>query len=261
MAGGGRYAFGDDEGAARRLEHLARMHEPLTRVFVEAHAPHEPEVAVDLGCGPGHTTALLAEVVRAGRTVGLDASAAYVELAEQSYPALEFRLHDVTQLPLPVPPAQLLYARFLLAHLPDPAERLTQWVDALAPGGLLLVEEGERMESSHQACARYLDIVRETFAADAKLLFPGPALAEVGDAPGRRVRHAGTVELRESARHFAELFLPNLARWGPRAVELGTATERDLQRLQVGLEGLLGGGGSGSVVSVVRQVVIERAGG
>ena len=95
---------------------------------------------MDLGCGPGHTTRLLHEVTEAMRTVGLDASAAYVERARSRGSAdVTFEVHDATALPLPVEPAHAIYARLLLAHLRDPADVVAGWVSQLSEGGVVLL--------------------------------------------------------------------------------------------------------------------------
>ncbi|GAG40450.1 unnamed protein product, partial [marine sediment metagenome] len=66
------YAFGDTEIAATRLGMVARVFEPASRAFLREVDPAARELVVDLGCGPGHTTALLAEALQCRRTVGLD---------------------------------------------------------------------------------------------------------------------------------------------------------------------------------------------
>ena len=71
------YAFRDGDAAAARLAMVARLFDPSSRAFVARalSASAAPvRLAVDLGCGPGNTTALLAEVSGAARTVGLDES-------------------------------------------------------------------------------------------------------------------------------------------------------------------------------------------
>ena len=67
-----QYAFGDGPAAARRLDLLAELFEPASRTFLErvaglaggdgpaGPAGRPPGVAVDVGCGPGHTTRLVA---------------------------------------------------------------------------------------------------------------------------------------------------------------------------------------------------------
>ncbi|HXQ57593.1 MAG TPA: osmotically inducible protein OsmC, partial [Actinomycetes bacterium] len=80
----GGYAFGDSALAARRLGLLAQVFEPTSRSFLTDAAAHPvgppPELAVDLGCGPGHTTRLLVSVLGPRRTLGLDQSAFFVAL-------------------------------------------------------------------------------------------------------------------------------------------------------------------------------------
>ena len=76
-----RYAFGDSEIAAARLEMVARVFEPATRDLLGEASPGSRNLGVDLGCGPGHTTALLSEVLECRRTVGLDLSADFIERA------------------------------------------------------------------------------------------------------------------------------------------------------------------------------------
>ena len=64
------YTFGDDEVAARRLELLAHVYEPPTRALLARWAPPVVGLAVDLGCGPGHTTRLLHELTRTRDVAG-----------------------------------------------------------------------------------------------------------------------------------------------------------------------------------------------
>jgi hypothetical protein len=62
MGGVAPYAFGDSVPAARRLALVAEAFEPSSRAFLERFAGATPALAVDLGCGPGHTILLLDEV-------------------------------------------------------------------------------------------------------------------------------------------------------------------------------------------------------
>jgi trans-aconitate 2-methyltransferase len=77
----GGYAFGDSAAAARRLDLLADLFAPTTRALLERFAGRPLDLAVDLGCGTGHTTRLLASVLGPRRAVGLDQSASFVALA------------------------------------------------------------------------------------------------------------------------------------------------------------------------------------
>src|SRR5262249_61662331 len=96
--------------------------------FWREDAPHHPRLVVDLGCGPGHTTRLLASTTGATRTVGLDSSKALLARARADAPdGVAFFHHDVTDLPFPRSPADLLYARMVLSHLPRPDAVLHAW--------------------------------------------------------------------------------------------------------------------------------------
>src|SRR5262252_1634950 len=91
------YTFGDNDLAAERLRLLAEAFAPSSRAFLARLAREPAAVAVDLGCGPGYTTALLASLTGAQRTVGLDASARFIERARAQAPcrpALAFAVHD-----------------------------------------------------------------------------------------------------------------------------------------------------------------------
>jgi trans-aconitate 2-methyltransferase len=88
------YTFGDTDEASMRLRRLAEVYEPETRALFEMarslRTSEEVRFAVDLGSGPGWSTALLDSVVRPVRTVGLEASERYVAEARANHLHLEF---------------------------------------------------------------------------------------------------------------------------------------------------------------------------
>ena len=86
-AANNEYTFGDNSRASARLRRLAEMYEPESRALLQRSGMSAPRLAVDLGCGPGWSTRLLQNVLKPGRTVGLDASAAYIEEAKARHGA------------------------------------------------------------------------------------------------------------------------------------------------------------------------------
>ena len=161
------------------------MFEPATRPFLERFAGHPYGLVVDLGCGPGHSTGLLAEVLAPGRILGLDQSPSFVALAAGSgSPPAEFAVHDVTVVPFPCPAADLVFCRFLLSHLPDPGAALAAWATQLAPGGLLLVEEVERIHTGQPALRSYLETAAALLAARGHTLEVGARLQRLPDPRG-----------------------------------------------------------------------------
>src|SRR5271169_5735231 len=124
----GLYAFGDNNMAARRLALLDQVFGPSSRSMLADFATSPIALAYDLGCGPGHTTAMVAQLSRATRTVGLDNSAPHISRAHASASgSVEFAVHDVLALPFPAGPADLIYCRMLLAHLRDPVSAVRSW--------------------------------------------------------------------------------------------------------------------------------------
>lgn len=140
-----RYSFGDSDVAARRLELLAQVFEDSTRALLRDAPAAPPTLAIDLGCGPGFTTHLLADTRAFGRVVGFETSPRFIELARATAtPRVSFELHDVCSIPFPTGPADLIFCRFLITHLADPADALGKWATQLNPDGLMMIEEVER---------------------------------------------------------------------------------------------------------------------
>ncbi len=183
----GRYTYGDSAAAAERLQLLAEVYEPTTRAFLEEVVPGPVGVAVDLGCGPGGTTSVLAAAVSPDRLIGIDRSERFLEQARRAVPGAGFVNHAVTDVPFPWGSADVLYCRFVLGHLPDPSGALASWVSQLEPGGVLAVEEYERIESVHPSVARYLELSEAMVASEGANLRIGPVLEGVTSLPGAEV--------------------------------------------------------------------------
>src|SRR5690348_7426963 len=114
------YTFGDSDLAAERLRLLADAFAPSSRAFVGRLGREPVRLAIDLGCGPGYTTALLAAGTGATATIGLDSSPRFLARAWRQAPrGVAFGEHDVTRVPFPAPLADLIYGRFVVTHLPD----------------------------------------------------------------------------------------------------------------------------------------------
>jgi trans-aconitate 2-methyltransferase len=114
---------------------------------LQAQIPLEaPASVVDLGCGPGNITRLLAERWPAARVTGVDSSAPMLAKARQEAPGIAFVEADLN-LWAPPEPAQLLYSNSTLQWLPDHARLLPRLLGQLAPGGALAVQ----MPHNHDA--------------------------------------------------------------------------------------------------------------
>jgi len=209
-----KYLFGDTDLAAKRLAALDEAFGTSSRRFVSSEAGDAPSLAVDLGCGPGHTTRMLAHAWRARCAVGLDRSEHFVALADQTpAPGVSFCAHDVTNVPLPTGPCDLMYCRFLLTHLGRPEERLAAWATQLRPGGRLLAEEVESVRTRNSVFAVYIDIVAAMLDARGATLYIGRELDGLGDSGLLRRRASEVVDVGLSRPRAANLFAMNIGTW------------------------------------------------
>jgi trans-aconitate 2-methyltransferase len=258
-AAGGRYTFGDSEPAAVRLRLLSDVLAASSSALLRAAVGARPGLAVDLGCGPGYSTALVAEAAGATDTMGLDRSATFVAAAATQFPALRFVCHDVTQLPLPTAAPDVVFARLVLAHLPDPAAQIHRWAGVLAPGGRLLVEETEWIEAADPVLQAYEMRVRAVVASQGAPMTAGPLLADVGDGPDVRLLDNRVRVVAVPVATAARIYELNLASWrhDPYAAEHYAPDELD--GLAAGLRDLAARA-SGDLTWGVRQLVLTRDG-
>lgn len=111
--------------------------------------------AVDLGCGSGELTALLADSTGASDVLGVDSSAAMLaEAAALERSGLRFAYGDLAVWGDPDHPVDLIVANAALHWVPDHAGVLERWTDGLRPGGQLAVQVPTNADHpSHQVAA------------------------------------------------------------------------------------------------------------
>jgi len=206
------YAFGDTDLARERLALVADTFARPTRAFLRELPAGVRRYVLDLGCGPGHTSALLREAFPASYVTGLDASEAMIAEA-RARGGGHFVVADVTE-PLRLP-AHVAYARLLLGHLSDPGGALAQFASALLPGGVLVCEEPVRYRSSIRVFERYEATVTAVVAAQGATLWAGPALDL--DPPGCTRVVDRVFEHPVPAARAAAMFWRNAVTWGGNA--------------------------------------------
>lgn len=254
------YAFGDSELAARRLDLVAEVFAPTSRAFLAEVIGFCPRLALDLGSGLGHTTRLIADTLGPTETVGIEVSVAFLSAARATTQdnSVSFIEHDVTKMPLPLGGVDLIFARFLLAHLPRPEAAVTDWVTQLRPGGLLLLEEVEWIRTEHPVLGVYLKILEAMMANRGNELYIGARLDAIGDEDSRKRRSSRVVRLRPTTGQVARMFSMNLANWRDDTFVRATYSGEKINHLEAGLSELTASQSKEEISWGLRQIVIER---
>ncbi len=254
------YAFGDSAAASQRLGVLAEVFAPTSIALLGALAHRPAELVLDLGCGPGHTSAMLADAFPSALVVGIDTSPAFVAEATASGPRrCRFTVGDVTRTPLPCAPADVVYGRFLLVHLSDPRATVAAWAGELRPGGVVVVEEPERIDTDDPDFRRYLELAGAVVADRGGDLYAGHELLDFTAPPGTSIIVAQDAPLEVRAGAAASIFSLNLGIWGDDPVLAGVADAGEVEALLQRLQRRCSDAATGVIRWHMRQVVLERS--
>ena len=201
-----KYTFGTSDAAAARLEEIAGFFNPLALQFIRRYATAPVGSAVDLGCGPGFTTDMLAEATQCEKAYGLDKSDHFLKMASERFPHCTFMEHDVRESPFPIR-GDIAYVRFLLSHLKEVVELVNTWIPELNRGGVLLIEELETIHTDREVFRVYLSMSEGIVASQGASLYVGPILAEGEYDADALCNECVTIPVSNS--QAATWFLPN----------------------------------------------------
>lgn len=262
MSGDGeraRYTFGDSATASERLARVARVFAPSTEALLARLNDRAPRRVLDLGCGPGHTTRLLARMFPGATVCGLEQSEAFLAEARRTATSeTSFEHADVSLMPLPGAPADLVYARFVLSHLRERGPLLHGWFDALTAGGVLAIEEVDRIETIDQTFRAYLAITSGLMADRGGELYVGHELSTTAQGLGGTVLVDTSVPVTPTTADIATIFALNLQSWRNDSWVAAHYDRRTLDDLAIALHAHQSTAGSGLIRWTLRQVVVAR---
>lgn len=101
--------------------------------------PWEPHRIVDLGCGPGNSTAVLRARWPSAEIFGIDNDEAMIARARSDCPDGVWRQCEISVWQ-PDRPIDLIFSNAALHWVPDHAKLLPQLLEFLSPGGVLAVQ-------------------------------------------------------------------------------------------------------------------------
>ena len=187
-----------------------------------------PKRVVDLGCGAGNVTALLAARFAGAAVAGVDGSAAMLERARKAAPGAHFVQADIAAWH-PDAPVDLLFSNAALQWLGAHRTLLPHLIGQIAPGGVMAVQ----MPAMNAAPLRAVQLAvaaRGPWAAALAEVRPAPPILDVAAYDEMLSPYFATLEIWET------IYLHVLR--GPDAVvewASGTSLRPYLDRLDEGL--------------------------
>jgi trans-aconitate 2-methyltransferase len=129
-------------------QQYTRFEQERTRPVRDLLAPLPPlevRTAVDVGCGPGNSTEVLAARYPAARISAFDSSTDMIEAARRRLPEVDFAVADVAAW-RGAPPYDLIMANAVLHWVPDHRTLLPALLAKLGAGGALAVQMPDTLD-------------------------------------------------------------------------------------------------------------------
>ena len=98
-----------------------------------------PKKVIDLGCGPGNSTELLAARWPQAKVIGVDSSPDMLAQAKKRLPNLSFEHGDITQWS-PPPDTDVLYSNAVFQWVPDNLAQMVRLFKGLPKGATLAIQ-------------------------------------------------------------------------------------------------------------------------
>lgn len=176
----------NDWAKAGRGEGMERGHRPMGEQAIELMAIAADARALDVGCGSGWATRLMAEKATAGRVIGIDISDEMVRLAAETSTAfanVEFRVASAEKLPFSDAEFSDAFSMESLYYYADMLAALKEIKRVLNPGGqfVTVVDLYQENVPSHQWVDQLKVPVQLLSTAEYRALFESAGFVEVSD--------------------------------------------------------------------------------
>jgi SAM-dependent methyltransferase len=130
-------AGGFDVGADAYGRFMGRWSEPLAVLFADQLDLRPGQRALDVGCGPGALTTVLAGRLGADRVRAVDPSASFVRAVAARLPEVDVRRGTAERLPLPDDAVDVAAAQLVVHFMADPVTGLREMGRVTRPGGVV----------------------------------------------------------------------------------------------------------------------------
>ncbi|MXY09185.1 MAG: methyltransferase domain-containing protein [Acidimicrobiaceae bacterium] len=159
-----RYGVTDDEVEIERvrLSNLAKTLDPGTFRLLDRVGVEPGMHVLEVGAGTGSVSAWLAERVGGdGRVMSTDID---LRFHAEMPPNVIVRQHDAARDRLPPEHFHLIHARAVIQHIPEREAVMARLVDALCPGGAVVIEDGAMAEFASQTLPEPLGSIHRIVA-------------------------------------------------------------------------------------------------
>jgi ubiquinone/menaquinone biosynthesis C-methylase UbiE len=191
------YVLGTDDAEIARLDAQAGSIAGASEALLRASWIGGPMRVLDLGTGLGHVAFLVADLLdHDGSVLGVDQAERLLEVAERRRAAagaenIEFLQADARAFSASEP-FDAIVARLLLFHLPEREEILHRQLDALRPGGTMVLIEFDIGAMRGEPEVPLVDAVRRWIEAAFRLAGADP---RIGTQAGQLLRRAGYADV------------------------------------------------------------------
>ena len=252
------YVIGTQTSEIERLGVQHRVWRPRVLEFWRDSGITEGMTVIDAGCGPGHATLDLAEIVGPkGRVIALERSRRFLDALEANARArglsnIETIETDLTDFDWASISADRLWCRWVLAFVPEPGAIVRGMARALKPGGAALLHEYYDYASWHLAprtplFENYVARIIARWRASGGEPDIALALPALLSQAGLRVDHARphvfAARMADFASRwpmgFAREYLPTLIAHGDLAPAEGEAVSRMLDAAEADADSLV----------------------
>lgn len=129
------------------------------------------DVVLDLGCGSGSMSRMMAAAFPEAQVTGIDLRATYLDFAkaradQETLPNLNFRQADIFDLPYPDASVDVVWTKYVLQWLKEPEAALAEIRRVLRPGGRIVSADFADFVVEHHP-------VEPSFDRDVRQVMPG----------------------------------------------------------------------------------------
>lgn len=145
------YVLGNLDNEIERLEIQSAFFEPLTRQTLSRAGVRKGMRCLDVGCGAGSVTLILADLVgEKGEVIGTDVEEKYLQYCRKyvSKTNVKFMHDDISNSGLAKESFDIIYSRFMFVHLKDTRKAIRSMKQLVKKGGAIIIEELDHASDS-----------------------------------------------------------------------------------------------------------------